>query len=164
MNKHNNLKQAKILFNTLLKAKLDSSPDYKIYEKCFLPVILSLDGGVNRILESFKLDVMQGEHEACYILSEVYKIDFYSDSKDEYMTNLLILIGHKLANRECTKMVQSNPAEYEIFEDVANSFIDNYIRGDKSISFDDVILLAHLSYDDINQSSSMLIGSDFSEV
>ena len=145
-----NLNQAKILFNTLLEAKLDSSLEYTVYEKTFLPIMLSCAGGIDRIIESFKLDVMQGNSEACYIIANTYKIGFYNQQKNEYTADLCTLVGHKLKNRKCTKIVQSNTAQYEIFEDTANKFINDYISGNGYTSFDDAILLAHLPYDNIN--------------
>jgi|GEM_PF-5318477 len=161
---HNNLASAKISFNTLLKGALDSSIlDYSSFAPSFLEIVLSLEGGINRILESFKADIMQGKPEACYTLAKTYEIGFYNQPKDEYTADLCILVAHKLKNRECTKIVQSNTAKYEIFEDIANKFINNYIKNNEHASFDEAILLVHLPCENINQSSIMLMGSNFSE-
>ncbi|MGX6960410.1 MAG: hypothetical protein ACIPMY_04180, partial [Rickettsia endosymbiont of Pentastiridius leporinus] len=134
-----NMKQAKILFNTLLKAKLDSLPNYEIYETVFLSTISSC-GGVSKVLENFKSDVMNGDSEACFTLAKVYEIGFYNQPKEEYLTNLFTLLGHKLGNVECTNLFLSNPTRYEILENTANKFIINYVGKNQYISLEDAIL------------------------
>lgn len=89
---HNNIQQAKILFKALLNATLDSSMiDYKSFANNFIVNILSLEGGVNKILESFKADIMNKNTEACYVLAKVYEIGFFNQPKDEYNSMLLTL-------------------------------------------------------------------------
>ncbi|HJD56222.1 MAG TPA: hypothetical protein LFW21_06360 [Rickettsia endosymbiont of Pyrocoelia pectoralis] len=142
------MKQAKILFHTLLKGKLDSSPNYETYEQSFLPTISAV-GGVSKVLESFKCDIMQGDSNACYILAKIYEIGFYNQPKDNGMTNLLTLIGHKLGNIECTKIIQSNPAQYSIFENFADKFIASYAGKNQYIYFEDAVLNSTLpSYEE----------------
>ncbi len=114
----NELQKAKILFTALFKRKSDSSPNYKIYEKAFLNNILSS--------EEIKLEIMKGNNEACYILAKTYGI-INRNPQDEYNSMLLILIGSKLGNTECTQLVYSYPTKYTSFESTVNNFIQNYI-------------------------------------
>ncbi|MCZ6901579.1 MAG: hypothetical protein O7C59_02330 [Rickettsia endosymbiont of Ixodes persulcatus] len=92
----NDLQKAKILFTALLNGKSDSLPHYEIYEKAFLNNILSS--------EEIKLEIMKGNNEACYILAKTYEI-INRNPQDEYNSMLLTLIGSKLGNTECTKLV-----------------------------------------------------------
>lgn len=144
--KHYNLKQAKILFNTLLRAQLNPTSEYKIYEQVFLPIIL----------ENLKSNVMQGNSEACYTLAKVYEVDFLTQSKDEYNSILLTLIGYKLGNIECKKIVESEPSRYEYLEYNANNFIKNYTEN-REVCFDDAVLLAAspLSYCETTSNSDV---------
>ncbi|ABV79658.1 hypothetical protein A1I_06710 [Rickettsia bellii OSU 85-389] len=128
-----NLKQAKILFNTLLKAQLNPTSEYKIYEQVFLPIIL----------KNLKSNVMQGNSEACYTLAKVYEVDFLTQPKDEYNSILLTLIGYKLGDTECKKIVESEPSKYTILEYTANNFIKNCAEN-REVCFDDAVLLAAL--------------------
>lgn len=137
----NDLEKAKILFTALFKRKSDSSPNYKIYEKAFLNNILSS--------EEIKLEIMKGNNEACYILAKTYEI-INRNPQYEYNSMLLILIGSKLGNTECTQLVYSYPTKYTSFESTVNNFIQNYI-GRSDITFDDAILSAAYS-DTLNTS------------
>ncbi|HJD59828.1 MAG TPA: hypothetical protein LFW20_04095 [Rickettsia endosymbiont of Omalisus fontisbellaquei] len=157
-----------ILLKALFKGKLDSSLDYEIYEKAFLPTASSFEKKsiYKKILEMFKLDVMQGNHEACLTLAKVYKLGFYV-KKDEYTAILLTLIGYELENEQHKKAISAcpikckecekfknipvlSPPEYEILKPTANNFICNYI-GRSDITFDDAILLSACS-DTLNTS------------
>ncbi|MCC8462659.1 MAG: hypothetical protein LN546_05855 [Rickettsia endosymbiont of Ecitomorpha arachnoides] len=137
----NDLEKAKILFTALFNGKSDSSPNYKIYEKAFLNNILSS--------EEIKLEIMKGNNEACYILAKTYEI-INRNPQDEYNSMLLILIGSKLGNTECTQLVYSYPTKYTSFKSTVNNFIQNYI-GQSDITFDDAILSAAYS-DTLNTS------------
>lgn len=142
---HNNIQQAKILFKALLNATLDSSMiDYKSFANNFIVNILSLEGEVNKILESFKADIMNKNTEDCYVLAKVYEIGFFNQPKDEYNSMLLTLIGYKLGNRDCRKIIESEPSKYTILEYTANNFIENYLGKNLLICLDDAISSAHL--------------------
>lgn len=104
--KHNNLEKAEILFNSLLRGKIDSSLDYQTYEQVFLPIILN----------ELKKNVMIGNSEAYYLLARVYEVEFNTHKKDEYVSILLTLAGHKLGNVKCSEIVNSNYMKYENFE------------------------------------------------
>ncbi|MGI4752969.1 MAG: hypothetical protein ACRYE8_04525 [Janthinobacterium lividum] len=143
---HSNLAYAKISFNTILEGVLDPLIlDYSSFAPSFLKVVLSFNGGINEILKSFKLDIMQGNSDACYTLAKVYEIGFFNQPKDEYNSMLLTLIGYKLGNRDCRKIIESEPKKYTILEYTANNFIENYLGKNLLICLDDAISSAHLT-------------------
>ncbi|HJD67665.1 MAG TPA: hypothetical protein LFV66_04370 [Rickettsia endosymbiont of Bembidion lapponicum] len=54
------------------------------------------------------------------------------------------LIGCKLGNRDCRKIIESEPSKYTILEYTANNFIENYLGKNLLICLDDAISSAHL--------------------
>ncbi|WP_395477140.1 hypothetical protein [Rickettsia endosymbiont of Pantilius tunicatus] len=116
--------------------------NYENFANSFIVNILSFEGGVNKILESLKTDIMSKDVEAYYVLAKVYEIGFFNQQKDEYSSILLTLIGYKLGSRECKKIIESEPEKYSILEYTANNFIENYLGKNLPTCFDDAVLLA----------------------